>query len=370
MYLHVLTLRNAAWHVITYCISVLPIYWAFAIFGVLNYGPYSEKFNSIGHTLVTLFSLLNGDDIYATFMEIEDGQYPLTFVSRIYLFCFVTLFITSVLNVFIFIIEDSYRTAKLVTRSPEENVDEGHQSLHKTSKSSTEILERIFYNLEIWQDRLEHHSLFDFDELQFKSINHNQNEGGDDENDENNDNNDAASTLLPHKKTNTNYRKFSLKDRHSMHDHPLPVKEQFREFSTAVYDDDAFFHSPQNKSQSHNQSIKLQELSPRNTNNNNNNNNNNNDDDNNNNEINYFDNDLFTRPSSMNDNNNDGKTDQFSFLDKLQNQILAQKKQYELEIEKRDKEFRQMKDFYEDQNNNLLNICQMLRNSLQETKKP
>ena len=42
-YLHVETLRNCAMHIIRFLISVSPIYWGYAIFGVLNFGPYTWK---------------------------------------------------------------------------------------------------------------------------------------------------------------------------------------------------------------------------------------------------------------------------------------------------------------------------------------
>jgi hypothetical protein len=63
---------------------------------------------------VTLFALLTGDDIHDTFSDIIDGAYPVPVVSRLYIYTFVTIFITSVLNVFIFIIEDSFHYAKMV----------------------------------------------------------------------------------------------------------------------------------------------------------------------------------------------------------------------------------------------------------------
>lgn len=163
--MHVNTLRNAFVHVITYCLSVIPIYWAFVIFGVLNFGPFSEKFSSVGQTIITLFSLLNGDDIYATFQEIEEGQYPAPIISRIYIICFVTLFVTSVLNVFIFIIEDSYRTAKLSIHNINSNPWQNHVvsnsnpedaliTMQDNSFTPKEILQIIFHNLEVWNERM------------------------------------------------------------------------------------------------------------------------------------------------------------------------------------------------------------------------
>lgn len=42
-YIHVETLRNASMHIIRFLISVSPMYWGYAIFGVINFGPYSWK---------------------------------------------------------------------------------------------------------------------------------------------------------------------------------------------------------------------------------------------------------------------------------------------------------------------------------------
>jgi hypothetical protein len=65
-------------------------------------------------TATTLFCLIAGDDIHDTFERIADGGYPLPFMGRLYIYTFVTIFLTSVLNVFIFLIEDAYDAAKQV----------------------------------------------------------------------------------------------------------------------------------------------------------------------------------------------------------------------------------------------------------------
>lgn len=74
------------------------------------------QFRNLDEAAVTLFALLTGDDIHDTFSDIIDGAYPVPIVSRLYIYTFVTIFITSVLNVFIFIIEDSFHVAKMVRR--------------------------------------------------------------------------------------------------------------------------------------------------------------------------------------------------------------------------------------------------------------
>jgi hypothetical protein len=66
----------------------------------------------LASTLLTLFSLINGDDIHNT-VQLLTNAYPFPSIARFYILSFVMLFICSVLNVFIFIIEDGYHIAKV-----------------------------------------------------------------------------------------------------------------------------------------------------------------------------------------------------------------------------------------------------------------
>jgi len=69
---------------------------------------------NLDETATTLFCLIAGDDIHDTFEKIADGGYPVPFVGRCFIYTFVIIFLTSVLNVFIFLIEDAYDSAKQV----------------------------------------------------------------------------------------------------------------------------------------------------------------------------------------------------------------------------------------------------------------
>jgi uncharacterized membrane protein (Fun14 family) len=113
------TLRIASGHVVRYLITALPIFFAYVIMGVLLFSPYSSRFESIIGTAVTLFSLINGDEIHATFDNLLSA-YPYQILVEVYLFSFVALFITSILPVFLFIIEDSYHNAKDKGHSPDD----------------------------------------------------------------------------------------------------------------------------------------------------------------------------------------------------------------------------------------------------------
>lgn len=83
----------------------------FATCGVLVFSPYSSRFESLTASAISLFALLNGDDVHATFLDLGP-RFPYALFTNLYLFTFCMLFITAILNIFIFIIEDSYHAAK------------------------------------------------------------------------------------------------------------------------------------------------------------------------------------------------------------------------------------------------------------------
>eukprot|EP01129_Flabellula_baltica_P015344 TRINITY_DN770_c0_g3_i1.p1 TRINITY_DN770_c0_g3~~TRINITY_DN770_c0_g3_i1.p1 ORF type:complete len:459 (+),score=87.49 TRINITY_DN770_c0_g3_i1:497-1873(+) len=111
-YTLIITLKYSASKTVMYFISALPIFFGFTFCGLIMFSPYSMNFESFTATWITLFALINGDDMHGIFDEVHE-TYPVPYIGRIYLFIFITLFIAAILNLFIFIIEDSYHVAKL-----------------------------------------------------------------------------------------------------------------------------------------------------------------------------------------------------------------------------------------------------------------
>lgn len=60
-----------------------------------------------------LFSLINGDDMFVTFAEMQQNSYLVWLFSQIYLYTFISLFIYMVLSLFIALITGSYETIKV-----------------------------------------------------------------------------------------------------------------------------------------------------------------------------------------------------------------------------------------------------------------
>ena len=94
------------------CTSLL--FLAFSLSGFIVLGPFHPKFQTFYETFETLFSLLNGDDIYNTFDLIDIDDDPVAYLySRIFLYAFLVLFIYFVLNLFTSLVITAYEASQV-----------------------------------------------------------------------------------------------------------------------------------------------------------------------------------------------------------------------------------------------------------------
>ncbi|XP_015225364.1 PREDICTED: mucolipin-3-like [Cyprinodon variegatus] len=108
----ILTLRAAFPNVIRFCCCAAMIYLGYCFCGWIVLGPYHDKFRTFDKVTECLFSLINGDDMFATFLNMRDKSYMVWLFSRVYLYSFTSLFIYMVLSLFIALITDTYETIK------------------------------------------------------------------------------------------------------------------------------------------------------------------------------------------------------------------------------------------------------------------
>ncbi|XP_067892698.1 mucolipin-2-like [Heterodontus francisci] len=108
----ILTMRAALPKVLRFCCCAGMIYLGYMFCGWIVLGPYHSKFEKLSAVAECLFSLVNGDDMFATFAEIQEKSNLLWLFSRIYLYSFISLFIYMVLSLFIALITDTYETIK------------------------------------------------------------------------------------------------------------------------------------------------------------------------------------------------------------------------------------------------------------------
>ncbi|XP_055259384.1 mucolipin-3 isoform X3 [Moschus berezovskii] len=108
----ILTLQAALPNVIRFCCCAAMIYLGYCFCGWIVLGPYHDKFRSLNTVSECLFSLINGDDMFATFAKMQQKSYLVWLFSRLYLYSFISLFIYMILSLFIALITDTYETIK------------------------------------------------------------------------------------------------------------------------------------------------------------------------------------------------------------------------------------------------------------------
>ncbi|CAL2038097.1 unnamed protein product [Caenorhabditis brenneri] len=108
----ILTLKRSAPNIMRFMTCAIVLYAGFLIAGWVIIGPYSMKFRTLAESSEALFSLLNGDDMFATFYTINDSNTVIKVFGTVYIYMFVSLFIYVVLSLFIAIIMDAYEVVK------------------------------------------------------------------------------------------------------------------------------------------------------------------------------------------------------------------------------------------------------------------
>ncbi|KAI4579985.1 hypothetical protein MJT46_001353 [Ovis ammon polii x Ovis aries] len=109
----ILTMQASLPKVLRFCACAGMIYLGYTFCGWIVLGPYHNKFENLNTVAECLFSLVNGDDMYATFAHIQQKSHLVWLFSRLYLYSFISLFIYMILSLFIAIITDSYDTIKV-----------------------------------------------------------------------------------------------------------------------------------------------------------------------------------------------------------------------------------------------------------------
>ncbi|XP_065209550.1 mucolipin-3-like isoform X2 [Planococcus citri] len=107
-----LTLKCAFPKILRFLLCSLIIYAGYVFCGWLVLGPFHIKFHKISTTSENLFSLINGDDMFATFTILETDSRIVWWYCRIYIYSFIMLFIYVILSLFLSVIIDAYETIK------------------------------------------------------------------------------------------------------------------------------------------------------------------------------------------------------------------------------------------------------------------
>ncbi|KRZ51591.1 Mucolipin-3 [Trichinella nativa] len=108
----ILTLKRSIPNVMRFMLCASFLYCGFLFCGWIVIGPYHLKFRSLAITSSCLFSLINGDDLFATFTTTSDQNQTVFWFVVIYIYVFISLFTYVILSLIISIIMDAYEVVK------------------------------------------------------------------------------------------------------------------------------------------------------------------------------------------------------------------------------------------------------------------
>ena len=140
-YMLIYALRASLGVCATFFVGVIPIYLAFAEFGVAVYSQYIPKFDNLFQAFITLFGMMNGDALIEAFHECYNVSVP---VTTVYLLSFLIFFIFVVLNLFVAIIEEAYHLAK---RRVNETISLEQRNSAQSSQQPTQSLHEVLASL-------------------------------------------------------------------------------------------------------------------------------------------------------------------------------------------------------------------------------
>ncbi|CAI5727725.1 unnamed protein product [Peronospora farinosa] len=138
IYSIVLTLKWGTPRVLQFLLGVSPIFVGYALFGTIYFGNKIEEFGTLSASMITLFSLMNGDIIMDTFDAMELHHFTVS--GSAYLYSFISLFMYVVLNIFIAIVEEAF----FATQSSRRRLSDYRVKVAKESDISAEMMHTLF----------------------------------------------------------------------------------------------------------------------------------------------------------------------------------------------------------------------------------
>lgn len=113
LYFFIEAMYNAVPHIALFAVSVLPIFFGYALFGIIVFSPYCREFADFDYACATLISMTFGDSLLQVFTDLNATRgYVLAGVARIYTGSFILMFICVVLNIMLSIVQRSYYLVK------------------------------------------------------------------------------------------------------------------------------------------------------------------------------------------------------------------------------------------------------------------
>eukprot|EP00750_Incisomonas_marina_P015289 INCI18134.3.p1 GENE.INCI18134.3~~INCI18134.3.p1 ORF type:complete len:678 (-),score=116.26 INCI18134.3:2052-4085(-) len=125
------TLQIGIPRVLKFLVGVAPLLLAYNFVGMIFFANYSPFFANFGAGMITLFAVMNGDEVADSFDQMTTAS-PV--MSQIFWYTYICLFIFVVLNIFIAIIEAAHEVTEMQhTNDFGGNVHDTRRSVHVTA---------------------------------------------------------------------------------------------------------------------------------------------------------------------------------------------------------------------------------------------
>lgn len=109
----ILTLKMSVPNVLRFLLCAVLLFCGYAVCGWVVIGPHHIKFRTLSTSAECLFSIINGDDIFATYaMLFKRNSVIVWYFAQAFMYSFVILFIYLVVSLFVAIIVDAYETIR------------------------------------------------------------------------------------------------------------------------------------------------------------------------------------------------------------------------------------------------------------------
>ncbi|RXG68941.1 Mucolipin-3 [Armadillidium vulgare] len=139
----ILTIKHCIPNITRYSICTLMVFAGYAFCGWLVLGPYHIKFRSLSTTSECLFSLINGDDMFATFTSTIGKDAIVWWFSRIYLYTFISLFIYVILSLKYY--TEGFPETDLMRYAAESKADLSNGDFHDTDDCLSDVIKYLCY---------------------------------------------------------------------------------------------------------------------------------------------------------------------------------------------------------------------------------
>ncbi|EEC01582.1 mucolipin, putative [Ixodes scapularis] len=107
-----LTLKKSIPNVIRFLLCAMLLFCGYVMCGWVVIGPHHIKFRTLSTAAECLFSIMNGDDIFATYAMLFEKNSLVWYFAQAYMYSFVVLFVYLVVSLFVAIFVDAYETIR------------------------------------------------------------------------------------------------------------------------------------------------------------------------------------------------------------------------------------------------------------------